>query len=662
LSVDEEFNIIGWNDSFTGKAIPEEQMREWLEDIVGVIMSGKPQNVLEIGSGTGLIYYQLAGKINKYIGTDFSRSSMNQITQRISKGLRNYGTTELHVCAAHEVALKDDQAVDTIILNSIVQYFPGEDYMTDVIGKSISFLKNKGRIIIGDVRDNRLLELFKGRLHLKKMHSSSSVKEFKWTVDQDVLKEEELCFSPDYFFRLQSHFPEITHIEIKWKQASYINELSLYRYTVIIHVGTEAEIINPKWQSWDEITDIDTIVGQLENGSSVIALKDVPNPRLVQERLLNRALENKTVNTVGDIIEFLGMDDKEALEINKLLSFAKSKGYNYHLLLDEDPLKINVLIEQKLSDGYIKQPYSEKSFVNNTLSTNIPLFTDISSLLQKDIRSLLKQRLPEYMVPSEMIALLQFPLTRNGKVDRIFLSEREDRGFVNVLNYQPAVTKVEHRLVNIWQELLGLERIGIHDNFFELGGHSLLAIRLMSAIKKELDIELAVNDIFIHPTINGLAARLEGQSKEQVQQQPLTGVKYLVPLKPKGNKTPLYIICGGGGTATPFREFAEMFDDDQPVYALQPPVHITESNDFPDNIEQIASLYIDEILMQNPNGPYALSGHCLGGFVAFEMAQQMEKRGKKIELLAMFDAFAPRKHKREPGTFKNLFHIRSLFK
>ncbi|MEO6638315.1 MAG: amino acid adenylation domain-containing protein, partial [Ginsengibacter sp.] len=123
-----EFNIIGWNDTFTGLPIPAEQMEIWLHDITDVIMAEKPRRVLEIGTGTGLIYYQLAGKLERYIGTDFSRSSMNQVSDRIAKGLRDYGDTELQICAAHEVTLKDEEQVDTIVLNSIIQYFPGEDY------------------------------------------------------------------------------------------------------------------------------------------------------------------------------------------------------------------------------------------------------------------------------------------------------------------------------------------------------------------------------------------------------------------------------------------------------------------------------------------------------------------------------------------------------
>lgn len=169
------------------------------DDIIDVILNESPRNVLEIGCGTGLIYYRLAGKIKKYIGTDFSASSINQISERIQKGLRNYGPTELKVCAAHEISLAADEPVDTIILNSIVQYFPGEQYMDDVIRKCFSLLNGSGKIIIGDVRDNRLLELFKMRLQIQKMAHSVNIREFKWAVEQEVLKEGELCFFLNIF-------------------------------------------------------------------------------------------------------------------------------------------------------------------------------------------------------------------------------------------------------------------------------------------------------------------------------------------------------------------------------------------------------------------------------------------------------------------------------
>jgi acyl carrier protein len=379
-----------------------------------------------------------------------------------------------------------------------------------VIVKCISLLKGKGRIIIGDVRDNRLLELFKGRLHLNKFQHSVSIKEFMWAVQQDVLKEEELCFSPDYFYRLQSLHPEISHVDIQWKHASYTNELSLYRYTVVIYVGTEGEVIEPKWQKWQEETG-KHIVDQLQQEIATIALKDVPNPRLKTERQLTKALKDKTVNSVSDILAFIEKEDKESLEIEDMLAVAQAKGYHYKLLMHEDPLNVNLLLELNPSNGFIKQPYLKNELNKIDYFTNTPLFNDISLLLLKDIRSLLQKRLPDYMVPAEMVALSQLPLTTNGKVDRLFLSLREDRGGVKHLNYQPPASEVDKILVNIWQELLGVDRIGIYDNFFEIGGHSLLAIRVISAIRDKWEVELLAKDIFEYPTINELSKYLEIQ-------------------------------------------------------------------------------------------------------------------------------------------------------
>ncbi len=259
-NIDEEFNLAGWNSSFTGEAIPEKEMKQWVDDIVSVVLSQPAENVLEIGCGTGLIYYPLAGKVKKYTGTDLSKTSISQIKERIKKGERDYGPTELKACAAHEVELEKGEEVDTIILNSIVQYFPGEDYMDTVMKKCISLLNGNGRIIIGDVRDKRLLNLFKSRLQMQKLQPSADTKELAWAVEQEILKEEEFCISPEYFYNLKLIYPEITHIDIQWKQADYINELSLYRYTVIIYVGIQKDIVKPEWLSWKDIADKQNLI------------------------------------------------------------------------------------------------------------------------------------------------------------------------------------------------------------------------------------------------------------------------------------------------------------------------------------------------------------------------------------------------------------------
>jgi amino acid adenylation domain-containing protein/non-ribosomal peptide synthase protein (TIGR01720 family) len=515
-SEDPEFDILGWNNSFTRQPIPAEQMREWLDDITAVILSQKPQEVLEIGSGTGLIYYQLAGRVKKYTGTDFSRHSVNKIKQRINQGIRDYGLTDLEVCAAHEISLGQDEQPDTIIINSVVQYFPGGEYLSTVIEKGISLLNGHGRIIIGDIRDNRTLRLFKSRLQLAKLQAEVSADEFKWAVDQEVLREEELCFSPEYFLDLQNLYPQITHVDIQWKQGNYINELSQYRFTVIIHVGVQKAVLKPKWQDWSQADKKGLFFEIKEEGRSIVAIKDAPNPRLWEDKQLAEVLENKSAKTTRDFAEALSAGDNESLEVQQLLDTATANGYYYRLFLDEDPFKVNILLEKKQSDSFIESVYGTRAIRNNGLFTNIPLFNDISLLLQKAIRTLLQQRLPDYMVPTEFTALNHLPLNSNGKVDRKFLSQIDNHIFTHNLNYQPPRNETEQNLVRIWQELLNVDQVGVQDNFFEIGGHSLLGMRVISSIRRELNTELSIKDLFVHPTIAELTEHLRGQQKKSL--------------------------------------------------------------------------------------------------------------------------------------------------
>ncbi|PSL44995.1 amino acid adenylation domain-containing protein [Chitinophaga niastensis] len=508
-----EFNLTGWNDSFSGMAIPEDDMREWLNDIVEVILSAPITSMLEIGCGAGLIYYQMVGHIEKYTGIDFSSVSIGTIRQRISMGDRNYPVTILKTGAAHEITLDADETTDLIIINSVVQYFPGENYLSDVLDKCMPFLKRGGRIVLGDIRDNRLQKLFKCRLNLEKFQPRAGIREFCWKVDEELLKEEELCLSPEYFYRLQKRYPEITDIDIQRQKGTYINELSLYRYTVVIHVGIEKEVMAPLWQRWDEISDIESIRKQINNNAAVIALQDVPDPRLWKERLLENGLKDPSVLSVGDLMACIAQPDKNTLGVNELLFAARNRGYHCRLLLNEQPLKINLLLELQPFPGFIAPVNSKSADTSYCITANVPMYAKIAELLSQDIRKKLLQQLPDYMVPTDLIALQHLPLTGNGKIDRKFLSQRENMQWKSLINYQSPVTTIELLLVDIWQELLGVARVGIYDDFFELGGHSLLATRTVSAIRKSLGVELTVKDFFLYPTVAKLAIYLQQRDK-----------------------------------------------------------------------------------------------------------------------------------------------------
>ena len=132
-----------------------------------------------------------------------------------------------------------------------------------------------------------------------------------------------------------------------------------------------------------------------------------------------------------------------------------------------------------------------------------------------ELRSYLKERLPEYMIPGVLVQLAELPLTANGKVDRRALPEPEQSG-TSAEGYVAPRTVTEEIVAGIWASVLKLERVGRNDNFFDLGGHSLLAVRLISRLRKNLNVEVMMADLFAHPSLAALAERILNLQLEQL--------------------------------------------------------------------------------------------------------------------------------------------------
>ena len=137
------------------------------------------------------------------------------------------------------------------------------------------------------------------------------------------------------------------------------------------------------------------------------------------------------------------------------------------------------------------------------------------------LRAWLSQTLPEYMLPTRFAVLEALPLTPNGKVDRQTLERTEGQELAVGTDYVHPQTELESQLAHIWQELLRLERVGIHDNFFQLGGHSLLALSVISRIRSQLDRDVPLRWLFEHPTVAGLACQIEASNAAPCVVEPI---------------------------------------------------------------------------------------------------------------------------------------------
>jgi acyl transferase domain-containing protein/thioesterase domain-containing protein len=201
---------------------------------------------------------------------------------------------------------------------------------------------------------------------------------------------------------------------------------------------------------------------------------------------------------------------------------------------------------------------------------------------------------------------------------------------------------IESTLAGWWQELLGVDQVGLDDDFFDLGGHSLVGVRLFAKIRKtyQADLELAV--LFDARTVRQLAALIRKTQQpigiaEKQTQKTWTA---LVPVQPNGRKVPLFCVHAVGGDVLFYEQLARALGPDQPLYAFQSPlVAAPDRRDL--TMEEMASLYVKEMRAFYPEGPYLLGAASYGGFVLYEMARQLQQEGVTPGIVLMFDVKVP---------------------
>ncbi|MCP4656947.1 MAG: AMP-binding protein, partial [bacterium] len=255
----------------------------------------------------------------------------------------------------------------------------------------------------------------------------------------------------------------------------------------------------------------------------------------------------------------------------------------------------------------------------------------------QELRRLVEEKLPGYMVPSAFVFLDALPLTPNRKVDRSALARlglpRPDQRAAD-LQQTPAEPRdaLELRLTRIWEELLGIEPVGIRSDFFRLGGHSLLAVRLIARIRRHFGRDLPLTVLFQNSTVERLAGILRQQPGEMRRGA-------LVAIQPQGSRPPFFCVHPVGGDVVCYGELARRLGPDQPFYGLQVPDR--EGELFLTSIEEMAEHYVEALREVEPQGPYRLGGWSMGGLVAYEMARRLAARDQRVERLVLIDSRTP---------------------
>jgi amino acid adenylation domain-containing protein len=509
-----DFNIIGWNSSYTAAPIPSEEMSEWVEETVGSVLANRPERVLELGCGTGLLLFRIAPHTSRYVGCDFSQAAIDYVGGHLAgvDGLQQKVT--LRHALADDFQGVEPASFDAVIINSVIQYFPSMAYLLAVLEGAVAATAPGGCVHVGDVRNLRLLEAYHASVQLFQAPGELGLDELAGRVKQHLAQEEELVVDPDFFLALKEHLPRVTHVEVTPKRGIADNELTRFRYQVTLHVeGESAPVDEAVWRGWDEIgANIDDLVRMLrEDGPPVLGVRGVPNARTLADcegvrRLLidSEALDDSAEHLRADLasrFDGQGVAPAALCALESELPYHVTLGWS----LPSDDGRFDVLFTregQTRSTGFPTPPSQSRPWETYG---NHPLQAKMTRQLAPRLRDSLEQSLPSYMLPSVFVMLETLPLTANGKVDRKALPEPDWYLTQRQGTFSAPASDTQHTLSEIWCSLLGIEQVGISDNFFDLGGHSLLATQVVSRVRDAFGVEVGLRQLFETPTVEELA-------------------------------------------------------------------------------------------------------------------------------------------------------------
>ena len=582
--LDPSFNITGWVSTFTGQPIPSSEMRQWADGAIQRITALQPKRVLEIGCGTGLLLLRIAGQCEQYVGSDLLESSLDNIRRELSRHQDLPSKVRLHQANADDFAHLGEERFDCIVLNSVVQYFPSIDYLRRVVGGAIQHLRPGGHLFLGDIRNLRLQRAMAAAVEREHADPTLPIRELKHRIEARIEHEEELLIDPSWFADVDRLHPRLHHAQVLLKAAQADNELSQFRYDVLLRADEPLS---------------DAILESLE--ATKYATEDATERADMPCYLLDQLETSPDTATVADL----------KTNPNELSSPGK---------FPEPSIAAASKPKHPADDGA-------------TVYANDPTAAELTRLLTKRLRDQLADRLPSYMVPSAMVVMDELPRTINGKIDRESLPRPTGRP-AWAGQFEGASTPTQQLLVDVWEELLDTRPIGVQDDFFELGGHSMLAVRMTSEVEKLTGQRLPLVALFQNATIAHLASLIDQPELAAGQS---TVVPLFVPPQPHAKNSPLFCIHPAGGTVFCYRDLANELSGERPVYGLQ--ANGIDGNRPPhETLAEMAAHYARVIRETHREGTVHLAGWSLGGNIAFEVARQLRKRGTSVGVLALLDS------------------------
>ncbi len=325
-------NVAGWASSYTGRAIREGEMREWVERTVERLLERLGERVLEIGCGTGMLLLRVAPHCAEYVAVDFSAEALGYVRSHLDAlGLKNVTLVE----AAADRLEGITGGFDLVILNSVTQYFPSLGYLLRVLESAVASLAPGGRIFLGDLRSLPLLEAFHASVQLQQADESMSLDELRDRLGTAVRQERELALHPALFASLPRLLPGVVGVELELKRGRARNEMTRFRYDAILH--TSAAMLEEPPARWLVWGDADSSPAELRrllaaDALRAVGVRHVPNARLAMEvEALAKLRSDGSLRTVGELLQALRRTRANGVEPEDFWALEKDLPYRVQI-------------------------------------------------------------------------------------------------------------------------------------------------------------------------------------------------------------------------------------------------------------------------------------------------------------------------------------------
>jgi pristinamycin I synthase-3/4 len=503
-----DFNTVGWNSSYTGTPLSAEDMRRWVDATVAGLRAFDARRVLEVGCGTGLLLARLAAGCDRYIGLDFSDAALRQVRATVDRRA-DLAHVELRAGTADDLAFLADDSVDLVVLNSVIQYFPSVDYLVTALREAVRVTRPGGRVFIGDVRNLRLLEAFHASVQVYQAPGDLPIADLRQRMASARWREKELLVAPELFTRLARDLPKIGQVKPTLKPGAYDNELSRFRYDVILAIGRDdrdpVATVSVAWEAGGAWRDV---VRRRAAGGDATLVRGLPDRRVAPAVRAVQHLrgDDARIRTAADLRAACARAAAYGEDPDAIMTWARA--------LDTETIWLGFSAEAHYD--VVFTPQGRVPALDDALRpppaaalrdhANDPARYAADAALARALQDCLRQELPEFMVPATVMVLEALPLTASGKVDRAALPPPEA---IARDAYVAPRTPDERVLCDLFADVLSVRRVGLDDDFFELGGHSLLATRLASRIREALGIDLPLRTLFSATTVRDLGSLVE---------------------------------------------------------------------------------------------------------------------------------------------------------